>query len=109
LNRDCSELLEKVEERDKIASQLESAETDLIVMANKNDRKAKGKQAKKNPQPTDRELQTSTNEGDNGSQEGIESECLADKYVPKKKRPTHRLPLVKWMPSLPLIGTKVRS
>lgn len=112
LNRDCSELLEKVEERDKIAKQLESAETDLIVTANKNARKAKAKKEKEkktNPPPTDSELQTSTNEGDSGSTGGIEFDCLADKYVPKKKRPTHRLPLAKWMPSLPLIGTKVRS
>jgi calcium permeable stress-gated cation channel len=112
LNRDCSELLEQVEERDKIAKQLESAETDLIIVANKIVRKSKAKkekETKKNLPRPDNEPQTRTNEGDNGSQEGIELECLADKYVPKKKRPTHRLPLAKWMPSLPLIGTKVRS
>jgi calcium permeable stress-gated cation channel len=113
LNRDCSELLGKIEERDKISKQLESAETELIVMAYKIDKKENAKKEKeskrRNPPPTDGELRTSTNEGDNGSQEDIEFECLVDKYVPKKKRPTYRLPLAKWMPSLPLIGTKVRS
>src|SRR5277367_4749798 len=46
LNRDCSELLETVEERDKIAKRLEAAETELIVMANKINRKAKAKEGK---------------------------------------------------------------
>ena len=112
LNRDCSELLEKVEERDKIAKKLEAAETDLIVMANKNNRKAKQKkekEARNNSTLPEGELQANTNEVESGSQEGIEFEYLVDKYVPKNKRPTHRLPLAKWMPSLPLIGKKVRA
>lgn len=34
---------------------------------------------------------------------------LAEKLVPKKKRPTHRLPLFSFLPSLPLIGKEVDS
>jgi len=112
LNRDCSELLERIEERDKIAKMLESAETDLIKMANKTDRKRKAKQAKeakKNRNVNDEvvELQISTSGVDNGSVDRDDGDYLVDKYVPQKKRPTHRLPLASWMPSLPLIGNKV--
>jgi calcium permeable stress-gated cation channel len=119
LNRDCSELLETVEERDNIAKKLESAETDLIVMANKAVRKAKAKkekEVKKNPEPEGAEIDTGVSGVDSGVQEALDSvqdvanfEYLVDKYVPKKKRPTHRLPLAKWMPSLPLIGKKVST
>jgi hypothetical protein len=31
----------------------------------------------------------------------------ASKYVPLNKRPQYRIPLAKWMPSLPLVGRKV--
>lgn len=119
LNRDCSELLETVEERDKIAKKLESAETDLIVMANKAVRKAKAKkekEAKKNPVPEEVKIVTGVTGVDGDVQEALDSvqdaanfEYLVDKYVPKKKRPTHRLPLAKWMPGLPLIGKKVST
>lgn len=111
LNRDCSELLERIEERDKIARMLESAETDLIQMAAKADRKTKAKQAKEakkgNVNEEVVEPQVSTSGVDNDSVQGASQGYLADKYVPKKKRPTHRLPLASWMPSLPLIGKKV--
>jgi hypothetical protein len=111
LNRDCSELLERIEQRDKIARMLESAETDLIKMATKADRKKKSKQVKqakkRNVNDEVVELQVSTSGVDNGSVQGTSQGYLADKYVPKNKRPTHRLPLASWMPSLPLIGKKV--
>ena len=112
INRDCSELLEQIEERDKIAKMLESAETDLIVMANKIEKKAKAKkakEAKKNGTTEALEAESNTDAVETAFQEGPGSECLVDKYVPKKKRPTHRLPLAGWMPSLPLIGKKVFS
>ena len=108
LNRDCSGLLEKIQERDKISRMLESAETDLIVDANKRARKAKTKKdkaTKKNPNEEIIELQRSNSGVDVGTRE--DGVYLVDKYVPKKKRPTHRLPLASWMPSLPLIGKKV--
>ena len=111
LNRDCSELLETVEQRDSIARMLESAETDLIKMAAKADKKTKAKQAKeakkRNANEEVVELQVSTSGVDHGSVQGASQGYLVDKYVPKKKRPTHRLPLASWMPSLPFIGKKV--
>ena len=112
LNRDCSELLERIEERDKISRMLESAETDLIEMANKADRKQKAKLAKENKKKRNAndevaELQVGTSGVDNDLVHGNDNEYLVDKYVPKKKRPTHRLPLAGWMPSLPLLGKKV--
>ena len=119
LNRDCKDLLDKIQERDDIAKMLESAETELIVKANKIARKQKQKKEKeakkspqKNPEENVAELDVATSEhpdkAHGGRQEGaIDFECLVDKYVPKKKRPTHRLPLASWLPSLPLIGKKV--
>ena len=110
LNRDCRELLETVEERNKIAKKLESAETDLIVMANKAARKAKEKkekEAKKTSSPQKSEVQHSTDDVNDSTQEDTTVEYLVDNYVPKKKRPTNRLPIASWMPSLPLIGKKV--
>lgn len=119
LNRDCKDILDKVQQRDKIAKALESAETELILKANKTARKEKQKQAKeakkrtkKHPDDNVAELDVSTNEHPDqvhdGPQAGaVDFECLVDKYVPKKKRPTHRLPVASWLPSLPLIGKKV--
>jgi calcium permeable stress-gated cation channel len=113
LNRDCSDLLDRIEERDKVARLLESAETDLIKVANKAHRKEKAKEQKaaKKRQPSDDviELHTSTGGVDQGTERVFETEYLVDKYVPKKKRPTHRLPILGFMPSLPLIGKKVFS
>lgn len=34
-------------------------------------------------------------------------EAFVDSFVPRKKRPTHRLPLASFLPSLPLVGKKV--
>jgi hypothetical protein len=111
LNRDCSELLDKIEARDKISRMLESAETELIVQANKRAKKEKSKKEKsgkkKLPAEEHIELERSTSGVDRGSHEG--HDYLVDKYIPQKKRPTHRLPLANWMPSLPLIGKKVVS
>jgi hypothetical protein len=80
-------------------------------MANNNYRKAKAKKEKeslKNSTPPNEEREIGVdNNGDNGFQEATESEYLVDTYVPKKKRPTYRLPLARWMPSIPLIGKKV--
>ena len=113
LNRDCSELLEKIEERDKIAKLLESAETELVLKANKAKRKAKAKKEKeieKRQRSNDAsEPQLTQNHDDDVSERVTEGEYLVDKYVPKKKRPTYRIPLASWMPSLPLIGKKVVS
>jgi len=102
LNRDCSELLEMVQERDSIAHKLEGAETELIVSANKLHRKEMAKKTKKH-----KEGEGETTEFAGGPIQLGENESLVDRYVPQKKRPTYRIPLAKWMPSLPLIGKKV--
>lgn len=49
INRDFGPLQEKVDERDELAKQLESAETELIQMARKNHEKKLKKEAKANP------------------------------------------------------------
>ena len=114
LNRDCSELLEDVEERDKIAYQLEAAETELIVKANKAYRKAQANKEKGDDKEKLQEVAPAENseiaqepKASSPPEETTETEYLAEKYLPKTKRPTHRLPIIKWMPSLPLIGKKV--
>jgi calcium permeable stress-gated cation channel len=107
LNRDCGDLLDMVQERDSIAHKLEGAETELIVMANKSHRKEMAKKAKEGKKRVKTEKMEA---GGEPVEEPItlgENESLVDRYVPQKKRPTSRLPLAKWMPSLPLIGKKV--
>ena len=103
LNRDCSDLLEMVQERDSIAHKLEGAETELIVTANKLHRKEVAKKIKKQKKEGD----GGTIEPADGQIQLGETESLVDRYVSEKKRPTYRIPLAKWMPSLPLIGKKV--
>lgn len=102
LNRDCCELLDKVQERDKIAKILESAETELVIKANKFARKEKAEREKK------RDIEE-RGETEDGAEQQIERGHLVDKYVPNKKRPTYRIPISSWLPSLPFIGKKVRS
>lgn len=88
---DCEEIESLVEERDQVAMKLEAAETKLIKLANTN----RLKSMKKSGQ----------NGGPNGGPLGAadevngESGSVAAKWVPIKKRPTHRLK--------PLIGKKV--
>ena len=86
---DCKKAEELVEERDKVAYKLEAAEVKLIKLANTNRIKA----AKKSG--------ASHEEGEALGQHDVngESGSIAARYVPAKKRPTHRLK--------PLIGKKV--
>lgn len=76
--RDCKDLEEKVEERDKVAMKLEGAETQLITTANNKRLKAEKKGG----------AATSANEEGHASQ-----------YLSQKDRPTHK--------TKPLIGQKV--
>lgn len=85
---DTAELEEKVQERDAAAMKLESAETQLIVMANQARNKALKKQGS-----VENGAEESTGEFDD------ESGSVAAKWVQAKDRPTHRLK--------PLIGKKV--
>ena len=87
--RDCEEIEELVEERDKVAMKLEAAETKLVKLANK----ARLKKLKKGGHHAQ-------NEGDHldGGAEG-ESGSAAAHWIQVKDRPTHRLKF--------LIGKKV--
>jgi len=108
LNRDCSDLLKEVELRDKISKLLEGGETQLIIDANKNHRKAMKKREKELKKKGTNTEEVGSQEAEGEAEQAAEDqEYLVDKYVPKKKRPTYRVPLANWMPSLPLIGKKV--
>ncbi|KAL8774473.1 MAG: hypothetical protein Q9209_000846 [Squamulea sp. 1 TL-2023] len=84
---DCEEIEKLVEERDKVAMKLEVAETKLIKLANTNRLKSMKKVGHSN--------------GPLGAADEVngESGSVAAKWVPTKKRPTHRLK--------PIIGKKV--
>ncbi|KAI4161347.1 MAG: hypothetical protein LQ342_004899 [Letrouitia transgressa] len=84
---DCKEIEELVEERDKVAMKLEVAETKLIKLATANRLKSM-KRGRGQGGAVD------TTDDTNG-----ESGSFAAKWVPTKKRPTHRLK--------PIIGKKV--
>ncbi|PHH62721.1 hypothetical protein CDD81_6790 [Ophiocordyceps australis] len=81
---DAEKVDELVEERDKVAMKLENAEVGLIKMVNK----ARTKAAKKSTADTEGVLDS-------------ESGNVAARYVPDKKRPSHRLG------PLGLVGKKV--
>ncbi|CAO1596648.1 MAG: hypothetical protein LQ349_008130 [Xanthoria aureola] len=84
---DCEEIEKCVEERDKVAMKLEAAETKLIKLANMHRIKSMKKGGQSN-EPLG-----------NADEANGESGSMAAKWVPTKKRPTHRLK--------PLIGKKV--
>ncbi|KAL8894034.1 MAG: hypothetical protein Q9192_004690 [Flavoplaca navasiana] len=84
---DCQEMEEAVEERDKVAMQLEKAETKLIKLANTNRINSMKKAG------------DSHASGSNMDEANGESGSMAAKWVATEKRPTHRLK--------PLIGKKV--
>ncbi|KAL8692615.1 MAG: hypothetical protein Q9218_002402 [Villophora microphyllina] len=84
---DCEEIEKLVEERDKVAMKLEAAETKLIKLANTN----RLKSMKKGGQNSGAMGNANEANGESGS--------MAAKWVPTKKRPTHRLK--------PIIGKKV--
>ncbi|KAI0366794.1 DUF221-domain-containing protein [Pilatotrama ljubarskyi] len=121
LNRDLKEMPDLYERRLKAAKKLESAETTLLNTAVKlrnKKLKAEAKAAKKSGMGmTDRRtsMDTANNDGRPLTDPSlIDAEqgdvSLAEKLVPKNKRPTHRLPPFSWLPfSLPLIGKKVDS
>lgn len=87
INHDIKEVEKLVEERDKVAYKLEKAEVKLIKLANKERLKtSKGAPAEDHHPPLD-----------------AESGSVAGRWVPLKKRPTHRTG------PLGLIGKKVDS
>ncbi|RDW69347.1 hypothetical protein BP6252_08367 [Coleophoma cylindrospora] len=76
---DTTKVDELVEERDKVAFKLEAAEVKLIKLANGERLKA----IKKGGHPDEEPLPLETSAGDSGS--------IAARWIPHKKRPTHRL------------------
>ncbi|KAI9822960.1 MAG: hypothetical protein M1826_000342 [Phylliscum demangeonii] len=89
----CKDVEDLVKERDKVAMQLEAAETKLIRVANG----TRLKEQKKGGAG----LAESANGHDHVADEsgGAESGAIASRWVPRNKRPMHRL--------TPLIGKKV--
>ncbi|ETS64914.1 hypothetical protein PaG_00889 [Moesziomyces aphidis] len=85
LNRNLKELPDLFDEREKWCNKLEGAETSLIKTAYKLVKKGKAQDASGSLPETDVEINAE----------------VADQYVPKKKRPTHRLG------KLPCMGEKV--
>ncbi|EKM59100.1 uncharacterized protein PHACADRAFT_169556 [Phanerochaete carnosa HHB-10118-sp] len=111
LNRDLKDMPKLYERRLKACNKLESAETALLRKAvklhNKHikaDEKAAKKEAKKGKrQSTDDRPLTDTSTIDTERND-------IDTFVPRKKRPSHRLPPFSFLPfSLPLIGKKLDS
>ncbi|MCJ1314235.1 hypothetical protein MMC25_007915 [Agyrium rufum] len=84
---DCKKMEKLVEERDKVAYKLEAAEVKLIKLANDNRMKAM-KKSGSHEEPLSHNMETTDEPG-----------AAAAKWVPIKKRPTHRLK--------PIIGKKV--
>lgn len=97
---DLKDIPDDYNNRLKASKKLESATTALIKTAQKLRLKAE-KAASKNGQPLE-DKWTAT-------PAGTETEgSIAERLVPEKKRPTHKLPTPKWMPfALPFTGKKV--
>lgn len=90
---ECKDVEDLVEERDKVAFKLEAAETKLIKLANA----ARLKSLKKSGARQAEEASAGgVVAGDDG---GAESGAVGSRWLPQKKRPTHR--------TKPIIGKKV--
>lgn len=82
INRDLKKLPELVAQRDKLVNQLEGAVTKLIKTAVKNVRKGKAEDV-------------------SADSAKVQTPDIADRFVPRNKRPTHRLG------KIPCMGEKV--
>ncbi|TFK49099.1 DUF221-domain-containing protein [Heliocybe sulcata] len=124
LNRDLKDVPDLYDQRMKACNKLESAETSLLNTATKlrnkqlkADTKAAKKSGKKGdfpgpaePRPSDGRPLTDPSIVTSGSDVDAERDAtLAEKLVPQKKRPSHRLPVGPLPFSLPLMGKKVDS
>ena len=116
LNRDLKEMPELYERREKAAKKLESAETALLNTAVKLHNKKLKAEAKASKKSSKRaSVDTANNDGRPLTDPSIidverGDVSLAEKLVPRNKRPTHRLPPVGFMPfGLPFMGKKVDS
>lgn len=102
VNRDLGDMPDLLSERVEVCQMLESAETSLLNTAikrhNKKLKKAKSGDGGKDNANTELTKPTSDPET---------RKTLIEELVPKDMRPSHRLPIFSWMPSLPLLGKKV--
>ncbi|KZS96318.1 DUF221-domain-containing protein [Sistotremastrum niveocremeum HHB9708] len=99
LNRDLKELPDLYTRRLKACNKLESAEVKLLATAAKLRRKEIKADAKAQKKGQEISEKPQVNEAGNGS--------FADTFVPRDKRPTHRLPVSPLPFALPFIGKKV--
>lgn len=81
MNRDVPTLTKMIQQREETLNILETAETELIRKALKAKAKASDHDGKSGP--------------------------LSKRYLREQDRPTVRLPILSWLPSLPLLGAKV--
>ena len=97
INRDFSQLSKKIQQRRRVVSTLEDAETKLIKLATSSFQKQSDPMFSK---PTMKKLYTADTEG---------TTPLWKRYLDDKDRDYLRLPILQqsWMPSLPFFGRKV--
>ncbi|KAI0064338.1 DUF221-domain-containing protein [Artomyces pyxidatus] len=106
LNRDLGDMPDLYKRRLTAEKKLESAETAYLKIALKKHNKNLKKEAKANGSDNH---DGSTTVLTAPSADPEARRTLAQELVPQKKRPSHRLPLMSWMPALPLVGKKVDS
>lgn len=110
LNRDLKDLPDIHNRRLKALAKLESAETNLLNTATKRHNKNLKKAAKEAKKNGDSGIVDSSSATGLNSEDPEAAKTLAERLVPAKKRPSHRLPLFSWMPfALPFMGKKVDS
>ena len=96
INRDLKDMPELYERRLKACDLLESAETSLLNIA-----------VKRNVKKQKKGAEAGNKEKGSADDPEAPGKALLEELVPRKKRPSHRLPLFSWMPSLPFVGKKV--
>jgi hypothetical protein len=98
VNRDLGDMPELYKRRLKACTKLESAETSLLNKAVKRNNK--------------KQKRTKAGHEENGipssSDPEVARSALVEELVPRKERPSHRLPPFTWLPfSIPLVGKKI--
>jgi len=97
INRDLKDMPDLYERRLKACDLLESAETSLLNIAVKRNRKKQKKAG-----------EAGNKEHSPAGDPEAPHEALLEELVPRQKRPSHRLPLFSWMPfSIPFVGKTV--
>ena len=96
INRDLKDMPDLYERRLKACDLLESAETSLLNIALKRNKKKQKKAA-----------EAGNKENSPAGDPEAPHEALLEELVPRQKRPSHRLPLFSWMFSLPFVGKEV--